>query len=96
MAELDRLVNLAAFDQVCVRLKDRIDLFRSRNLFPFQDTTLSLIKDAVSNRAIVDDLLAQCRNRDGSVTFFFANFSVATAVRREAERTSCVIFSSSR
>src|SRR5262245_20681063 len=31
-----------------------------------------------------------------SVTFFLANFSVATAVRREADRTSCVIFSSSR
>ena len=62
VAELDRFIDLSSLNQIGVRLKDRIDFFRSRNLLPIQDPAAGLIDDPVSQLAIVGDLLPKRLN----------------------------------
>jgi len=48
VAEFDRLVHLAALDQVCVRFKDRVKLFGCRNLLSTQNAAAGLIDNAIA------------------------------------------------
>jgi hypothetical protein len=58
VAEVDRRAHLAPFDQVGVRLEDRINLFRCRHLFALEHAA-RLVDDARAERAIMRDLFAQ-------------------------------------
>ena len=65
VAELDRLLSLAALDQVGVALKNGVDFLIRRDLLAIQHAAASLIDDAVAQLAIVLDVFAE--GLDGQV-----------------------------
>src|SRR5882762_12014490 len=84
MAELDGLVDLAALDQIGVRLKDRVEFFRCGNLFSVQNSAAGLIDDTIAQRTIIGEVSAQ---------FFQAEhvgWSLSARLRRRLQRAPCV------
>jgi len=64
VAEFDRLENLASFDQIGVRFKDRKELLFVGNLLPLEHSTTGLIDHPVSKATIVIDFFANGIDRD--------------------------------
>jgi hypothetical protein len=75
VAELNRRLHLAPFDQVGMGLKDRIDLLASWNLFAVEHTAARLINHTVAQTAEVLDLLAQLRDSQFGDGVFAARFT---------------------
>ena len=59
MAELDRRAHLASFDQVGVRLEDRINLFGCGYLFAVEHAAARLLDHPRAEIGIMRDLLAE-------------------------------------
>ena len=59
MTELHRFEDLASFDQVGVGFENRIQLVPGGHLLAVKDATASLVEDAVAERTVARDLLAE-------------------------------------
>src|SRR5437870_12743662 len=84
MAELDGLVDLPALDQIRVRLKDRVEFFRCRNLFSVQNPAAGLIDDTIAQRTIIGEVFAQFFEGE------HVGWSFSARLRRRLQRAPCI------